>query len=179
LGRALATVQGKTILKHLEKLEKSKIKKRDTISSIATKLKNYFESIKPKIKIRMGLHIAGYVNHVPKLRHVFHESWNAAGEFENEDCHKEYHIIPYGHTVKYKEHIEYPILFNGDNLVANALFNYAPLFPPYYTINPHNLHLSDCVELAARAKRIIEWAEARGLHIRRFSIQLMMMLIFQ
>lgn len=144
----LAAFQGETVLEHLEKFDESHANKNDNVDSIAEKLKNYLESIEPKIKRRMGLHVAGYVNNAPKLHHVFHESWNTAGEFENEDCHKEYHIRPYGYTVSYRERREYLALFNGDNLIANALFNYAPLFHPYYAITPLSLRLSDCVELA-------------------------------
>ena len=39
-------------------------------------------------------------------------------------------------------------MFNGDNLVANALFNYASSIRPYYGIIPQLLSLKECIELA-------------------------------
>jgi hypothetical protein len=100
----------------------------------------------------MGFHVAGYVDsetgRVPHLRHVFRSDWHEPGEFINEDCHIEYHLAPYGDKVSYRKRKDYPILFNGDNLVANALFNFAPMIRPYYNIVPHLLSLSQCIELA-------------------------------
>ncbi len=40
------------------------------------------------------------------------------------------------------------MLFNGDSLVANLLFNYARKIEPYYDIVPHKLTLNDCEKLA-------------------------------
>jgi len=144
----LAEIQGKPILQHLQDFEKSQLSRSDDVDSIAKKMKTYLENIAPKIERRMGLHITGYIDNTPKLRHVFHEFWHINGEFVNEDCHAECYLPPLGNKVMYREPKEYPVLFNGDNLVANALFNYAPKFPPYSAIVPHKLSLGDCVELA-------------------------------
>jgi hypothetical protein len=99
----------------------------------------------------MGFHVVGYSNgaahRAPHLRHVFHSDWHRPGEFTNEDCHTEYHL-PNGDKVLYKVRKEYPTLFNGDNLIANALFNYAPSIRPYYGVVTHLLSLHECIELA-------------------------------
>jgi len=144
-----AGFQDRTILQLLEEFERQSSRKSDDVDALAFKLTQYFQTISPKIAIgdRMGFHIAGYVENAPKLRHVFHESWHNAGEFTNEDCHVEYHIYP-GNKVSYKERKDYPVLFNGDNLIANMLFNYSRTLAPYYSIVPHELKLDECVELA-------------------------------
>lgn len=85
------------------------------------------------------------IDNAPRLGHVFHESWHPLGEFTNEDCHSEYHPR-YDLMVKYRKPKPYPVLFNGDNVIANALFNYPPY--PYSAIRPIMLSLDDCVELA-------------------------------
>lgn len=140
--------QDKTMLEHLIAVEDSMFKEEDNVSSVADKLADYFRGIEPPIEHNMGLHIAGFIEGSPALRHVFHESWNLAGEFENENCHEQYHIAPYGNTVSYRTRKKYPVLFNGDNLIAKALFRYAHLIEPYYDIVPDSLNLDHCVRLA-------------------------------
>jgi len=147
----LAELSGKTMLKHLSAFENSSVKKGDTVDDIAEQLKLYFEKCAPSIDCRMGLHVTGYVKRdgrwIPRLRHVFHTSWLESREFVNEDCHREYHF-PNGNKMIYGTEIQYPPLFNGDNLIANALFNYAPNVRPYYSIIPNLLSLKDCISLA-------------------------------
>lgn len=153
-GLAEVVSQGqskKDIVPYLEEFDSSVVEEGDTVDTIAEKLKEKLEGVTPRIDDRMGFHVAGYINSddhkVPHLNHVFHWNWHGPGEFTNEDCHVEYHL-PNGNKVLYKVRKEYPPLFNGDNLVANALFNYAPNIQPYYSIVPHLLSLKDCIELA-------------------------------
>lgn len=129
----------------------SQLTKGENINGVSEKLREHFEKIKPKISGTMGIHVAGYVDGLPRLRHVFHQSWHRLGEFTNEDCHSEYHLqygALSGSKVSYRESKEYPVLFNGDNLVANALFNYSSTLQPYYAIITHRLKLEDCTNLA-------------------------------
>lgn len=142
-----ATFQGRKMLEVLNDFTEQKVKENDDVNSVAEKIKMHFEGMKDIVKYRMGLHVAGHTKENPRLRHIFHEFWNATGQFVNEDCHIEYHL-PYGDKVLYRQPKDYPALFNGDNLIANALFNYAPQFRPYYAIIPHQLILHDCVDLA-------------------------------
>lgn len=127
------------------------MKKGETVETIAEKLKTALESVTPPIKRSMGCHVAGFVGEEtpkkPKLRHVFHADWHNAGEFTNEDCHSEYHTV-YGNKISYRIRKDYPILFNGDSLIANLLFNYARNIENYYDIIPNKLSLNDCEELA-------------------------------
>lgn len=126
------------------------ITKGDNVDAVAEKLKNRMEQALPTLDIGMGFHVAGYVqsdgHKVPRLRHVFH-SWQKPGKFTNENSHNEYHL-PNGDKVTYQVAKEYPVLFNGDNLIANALFNYAPYIKPYFRIISHLLSLDDCIDLA-------------------------------
>lgn len=142
----LAEFGEKQMIQVLEEFERTQISKKDDVDSIADKLKSFFEKFVPELYISMGMHLAGYKDKIPRLHHVFHEGWHGKGQFTNEDCHKEYHF-PSGDKVLYRDYKEYPVLFNGDNLIANALFNYIPriqdcmIFPKY-------LQLDDCVDLA-------------------------------
>lgn len=142
----------KDIIPYLKEFDRSIAERGDTVDILAKKLKQCLEDVTPQIKSNMGFHIAGYIEgnggKVPHLRHVFHSDWHNPGEFTNEDCHCEYHIPPHGDKVTYRTRKEYPPLFNGDNLIANALFNYAPSIRPYYGIVPHLLSLKDCIDLA-------------------------------
>jgi len=125
----LATIEGKSMLEFLEELENERIGDEDNVDSIARKLVDCLQKIKPPIDTKMGLHIAGYLqekeNYYPKLRHVFHENWHSAGKFTNEDCHIEFHQK--GKKIRFPSYNSYPVLFNGDNNIANCLFNYIPI----------------------------------------------------
>lgn len=96
----------------------------------------------------MGVHIAGYSDGKVRLKHVFHSVWHKAGEFTDEDCHLQYHLTDTGDEVCYRVRIDFPTLFNGDNFVASALFNYATQIQPRYYISPIELTLDDCINLA-------------------------------
>lgn len=145
----IATKKERTdILPFLEGFDNENLKKGFTIDDIAKSLTAKLESIDPKIERSMGIHIAGYIDKKPKLRHVFHSNWHKAGEFTNEDCHSEYHLPETGDSVYYRTKIDYPTLFNGDSLIANALFNYSAQIQPYYYLSTLELSLEDCVSLA-------------------------------
>ena len=147
----LAKLGEELILRHLKNLEEKKLDKDDSVDATAEKLKDYLESLSPPINDVMGIHVAGFTkeksNEHPRLHHVFHWSWHKPGEFSNENCHEEYHFSN-GDRVQFNKRREYPVLFNGDNLVANALFNYAPRIKSYYRILTHKLKLKECIELA-------------------------------
>ena len=144
-------VPKKDIVPYLREFDSSFVRIGDTVNIIAEKLKQNLESITPPIDSRMGFHVAGYVNSgdhkIPHLRHVFRWDWHSPGKFTDEDCHAEYHF-PNGDKVLYKTRKEYPALFNGDNLIANALFNYPTSINPHCSIVPHLLSLNDCIKLA-------------------------------
>jgi hypothetical protein len=141
----------KDILPYLKEFDNTLVAVGDTVDIIAGKLKGHMENIRPPVEDRMGLHVAGFVcsedHRIPCLRHVFHSDWHEPGIFSNEDCHKEYHL-PNGDSIIFQTRKDYPPLFNGDNLIANALFNYAPKIRPYYDIVPDLLSLQDCIDLA-------------------------------
>jgi len=125
------------------------VKRGDTVDTISEKLKQCMARVTPPINDgrRMGFHVAGFVDGVPHLRHVFHEYWHAPGDYANENCHEEYHLST-GDKVLYKTRRRYPTLFNGDNLIANALFNYASFLQNYCGIRTSQLTLEECVKLA-------------------------------
>jgi hypothetical protein len=148
LGEIVEGTNKTDIIPFLEAFDKAKIKKGFTVDDVANELKSKLENITPKIENCTGIHVAGYLDGKPKLRHVFHSQWHKGGEFTNEDCHKYYHLIDTGDRVAYRQEIEYPTLFNGDNFVANALFNYAPQIQPWYYLSPSELTLDDCISLA-------------------------------
>ncbi len=141
----------KTVLEHLITFEKICVKTSDTVDDVSEKLKEYLQHISPKISDTGGFHVAGCVNQtadIPyRLRHVFHETWHDVGEFTNENCHIEYHDSR-GNRVAFEKSRKYPVLFNGDNFVANALFNYAPAINNGFRINTDLLTLGEAIELS-------------------------------
>ena len=148
----LAEINTKTektdIIPFLERFDDANVKTGLTVDDIAERLKVTLESIDPKIERPMGIHVAGYMEERPKLRHVFHSAWHNIGEFTNEDCHSEYHLTDTGDKISYRVRRDYPTLFNGDSFIANALFNYSTQIQPYYYLSPSELSLEDCVSLA-------------------------------
>lgn len=147
----LAKIQNKLILDFLAEFEESSIDKTDTIDEVAEKLKNHLQNVTPKIQLTMGLHLAGYVKkekkYVSQLRHIFHERWHNSGDFTNENCHEEYHQN--GTRIPFSSYFSYPTLFNGDNAIANCLFNYIPsVTGGRQMIRTESLTLDECLELA-------------------------------
>jgi hypothetical protein len=147
----LGKIQNKSILEYLAEFEESHVEKTDTIDQVAEKLSEHLRSVTPKIQKRMGLHLAGYIRKgdksIPQLRHIFHERWHSDGEFTNENCHNEAHID--GKKVLFKSYVPYLPLFNGDNAIANCLFNYIPSATRgMQRIQPDLLTLEECMELA-------------------------------
>ena len=151
----------KTVLDHLTKFEKDCVTNTNTVDDVAEKLKEYLENVSPKIEDTGGFHLAGCIKEGEtqsyRLRHVFHETWHDDGKFTNENCHTEYHD-PYGNKMIFHDRKSYPVLFNGDNFVANALFNYAPIVSNGFRIKPELLSLQEAEELS---KLILETAVNR------------------
>ena len=124
----LASFNSRTILDHLKKFEDTKIESSDDVNSISEKLKRYLESLTPKIEKSMGIHLAGYCrsgsDFYPQLRHVFHTAWHKPDEFTNENSNQEYHLED--GTKRVYSYEPFIALFNGDNAIANAFFNFLP-----------------------------------------------------
>ncbi len=53
-----------------------------------------------------------------------------------------------GNKITFRTPKSYPVLFNGDNFVANALFNYAPLLDNRFQIKTDLLSLKEAEELS-------------------------------
>ena len=133
----------------LKEFDENTLTKDDFVDEIASKLKEKLETL--EIRMRCGFHIAGYSeSSKPKLRHVFHETWHGKGEFTNEDCNKELHDS-LGNKISYRYAKDFPVLFNGDNFIANALFNFRNLDEtrPYIRILPRKLSFEECLEVVA------------------------------
>lgn len=128
----LASFGSDTILDRLDKFEKTQVTCNDDVNTVSEKLKRYLESFTPKIEGSMGIHLAGFCrngnNVYPQLRHVFHVSWHRIGEFTNENSNQEYHL-PDGTKRSFK-YDPFIALFNGDNAIANAFFNFLPVIYP-------------------------------------------------
>ena len=136
------------IIDFLKQLDKT-LNSNDSVDEIASALENELKTqFMPKVDKRCGFHVAGYSRSTkkPRLRHVFHESWHDAGQFTDEDCHWKFHTKN-GHTVTYRYERDYLVLFNGDNFIANVLFNLAPTIRPDIRIIPRQLSLKECIEL--------------------------------
>lgn len=144
----LAEIQKNPMLDFLTEFEASLIDESDSVDTVAEKLKKELEKITPKTQTRVGFHIAGYTRgqeQSPRLRHLFHETWHSAGIFTNEDSHTEHHTG--GRRVPFPSRNPYPVLFNGDNAIANCLFNYIPIITRQ-RIEPESLTIDECLELA-------------------------------
>jgi len=124
----LASFNSITILDHLKKFEDTMVETNDDVNTISDKLKRYLESLTPKIGKSMGIHLAGYCRSgsdlYPQLRHVFHVAWHKLGEFTNENSNQEYHLED--GTKRVYDYEPFIALFNGDNAIANAFFNFVP-----------------------------------------------------
>jgi len=146
----LATVNSRTMLGHFKRFEETNVASKDDVNSISEKLKNYLESL--KIEDSMGVHLAGYCRNddelYPQLRHVFHTSWHLSGEFTNENSNQEYHLEDGTKRVYCYE--PFIALFNGDNAIANAFFNFLPNIYPNWKgrIILDRLRLRDSIRLA-------------------------------
>ena len=151
----------KMVVDHLANFEKKCVAPTDTVDDVAEKLKKYLENITPKIKDRGGFHLAGCIKEGEtqsyRLRHVFHETWHEVGKFTNENCHNEWHDQQGNKRIFDVKRVN-PVLFNGDNFVANALFNYAPIVNRGFSIKPELLSLEEAEELS---KLILETAVSR------------------
>ena len=146
----LAEVENKKMLDFLTEFEESQVVKTDTVDTISGKLRKRLQNIRPRVQSRMGFHLAGYVKnensvYIPRLRHLFHERWHSPGDFANENCHVEYHLK--GTRMPITPPILYPVLYNGDNAIANAIFNYIPAITNQ-RIEPTLLTLDECLELS-------------------------------
>jgi hypothetical protein len=119
--------------KLLDKIKEFKtvIQVTDSVSVVAEKLKIFLQNLKIwTCETQLGLHLTGYENNRPVLRHVFHETWLPDNFFINEDCRFEYHdpvnkdpsIFLQGFK-KISKIDPYPILFNGENSVPNLVIN--------------------------------------------------------
>ena len=153
----LAGFGSNTMLQTLIEFEKQ-VKSSDDINIISEKLKKYFESFTPAIETSMGLHVAGYCcgkeGSYPQIRHVFHISRRQKpGEFTNENSNQEYHSFK-GKRIPYY-YDPFVALFNGDNAIANALFNFLPdIYPSRRRqIILDLLSLDECIRFA---KLVIE-----------------------
>ncbi len=147
----LAEIQDKSMLDFLTEFEETQLDEGDSFDEVAEELKNRLEHVVPRIRIRMGLHLAGYEKrgdeYTPRLRHIFHERWHPSGEFTNEDSNIEWHRE--GERIPFRSRRLFPVLFNGDNAIANCLFNYIPAMTNgRQRIRPEVLTLDECLELA-------------------------------
>ncbi len=92
---SITAAQKTGIMKFLEDFDTDSLVAGDTVDTIAEKLKTELQSLTIPITRPMGCHVVGFMDEglsrKPKLRHVFHEEWNDAGEFTNEDSHSEYY----------------------------------------------------------------------------------------
>lgn len=128
----LASFSSGTILEHLKNFEDKNVESKDDVNSVSEKLVSYLEGLTPKIVKSMGIHLAGYCrsdsDFHPQLRHVFRIAWHKHGEFTNEDSNKEYHLED--GTKRIYSYEPFIALFNGDNAIANAFFNFLPKVYP-------------------------------------------------
>jgi hypothetical protein len=128
----LASFGSDAMLDRLKDFEKTKVDSKDDVNVVSEKLAGYLEGFTPKIETSMGLHVAGYCRNkgdmYPQLRHVFHVKWHNPGQFTNENSNQEYHL-PDGKKCSHK-YDPFVALFNGDNTIANALFNFLPEIYP-------------------------------------------------
>ena len=146
----LGGVEGKSVLEFLTDFEKS-VSATDTLDQVAQKLTSRLSTTLPTNQYRMGLHIAGYVTDgdtsIPQLRHIFHEAWHKPGQFVCENCNKE--SLAKDVRIEFYSPANYLALFNGDNTVANCLFNYIPAMTQnQHRIQPESLTIEECLELA-------------------------------
>ena len=146
----LATLNNKQIKDHInEVMKRFNNHEEINVDTFSEKCKAYFEQFEPPCP--MGLHIAGYVNGKPKLRHLFHEQWHDKKEFTNEESNIEFHD-GLGRRIPHKrreEYINLISLFNGENQIISNILNILPqLGGLNFAIDFEKLSLTDAIELS-------------------------------
>lgn len=146
----LGKINSQLLTEFLEDLYKETFSS-DTIDKVANNISISLSNITPSISNRIGIHLAGYCSNnrgvpAPQLRHIFHESWHNPGQFVVENCHAE--SLTANGRVAFANYEPYPVLFNGDNTVANCLVNFIPIMTnKSQQIIPGALKLSECENL--------------------------------
>jgi len=125
--------------------EKSLHQSDEDIDKIAEKLKIYLEENFNYYDSRMGFQIANFIKSKPEIRHVFHEPWCPKGIFINENSNESFHNN--GIIYTFNPRRDYRAIFNGENSVANAFFNYIPLTFSDRFIFEQKLSLEECKKL--------------------------------
>ena len=146
----LATINGKRTSEIINDVYESL----DSISvdSISNVLKEWLQ--KNKISSSLGFHVCGYLENLPKIRHVFHNKlYHYDGEACNEETNVEFHDT-FGRRISHtrlEDYIKYIILFNGDNSTVRSFLNSLPISVGEYTsssgyrIDYENMNLNELV----------------------------------
>ena len=89
--------------------------------TVSKKIKNYFEELAILDEDdNLGFHVCGFIGEKAYVHHVHHIIGFEENYFRNEDSTKEFHGG--------ERFIEYPILFNGENIIPNLFVNLIRLF---------------------------------------------------
>ena len=99
-------------LKHFD----STLKEDDNILTVSEKIKIFFEELAIlDEEDNLGFHLCGYIDDKAFIHHVHHITGFEENCFKNEDSQQEFQGS--------ERFIEYPILFNGDNIIPNLFIN--------------------------------------------------------
>lgn len=108
------------LIKSLNEFEK-RLNDADNVLTVSNKIKIFFEELKVlENDDNLGFHICGYIGDEGHFHHVHHTTNLDKNQFINEDCKKEYN--------RQKKYLEYPIIFNGDNIIPNIFINIISYF---------------------------------------------------
>lgn len=146
----LATLNGVRMSDHIGSIKNSMEENEEEINvdSIAERISNYFQQY--DLPQPMGFHIAGYLNHRPKIRHVFHQNFHEPNEVTNEETNIEFHDIQGNrqpHTPT-EDYVPYLSLFNGDNVIVQSLLLSLPgFFGQIYNVDLARFSLDETQKL--------------------------------
>ncbi|MHA2336144.1 MAG: hypothetical protein ACXACX_02525 [Candidatus Hodarchaeales archaeon] len=93
----------------------------DNVVTVSEKIKNYFEELAIlNDDDNLGFHVCGYIGDETYVHHIHHVRGFESNHFRNEDSKREF---------QGRERFnEYPILFNGDNVIPNLFINLLTVF---------------------------------------------------
>ena len=114
-GTTVNPANGFNLIDELRKFEET-LEEDDNVLIASEKIKKYFEELAILDENdNLGFHVCGYIGDEAHIHHVHHIVGFENNHFKNEDSKQEFHSR--------RRIIEYPILFNGENIIPNLFVN--------------------------------------------------------
>jgi hypothetical protein len=160
----LATLQDRPMREHLMTVKTRMLEAEQplNVDTFSEQLLQHLQRHTPQRN--MGIHVAGYLENRPKIRHVFHVDWHTTNGFTNEESNVAFHNVE-GRRVPHtgsEDYVPYISLFNGDNAIVQSMLLSIPAFRGLnYALDYETLSLKETVSLA-------ELLVSTTIHLQKF-----------